>query len=345
MGGVDIYSLTLDELKSHLARLGEPAFRAKQIFEWLYLKKAASYAAMTSLPQPLRDKLVSAVPFPDIKVQARHKAADGTIKFLFGLADGQRIESVFIPTEKRGTICLSSQAGCKFGCQFCASGIGGFCRNLTAGEIMAQVLTVMREAAPKPVTHVVFMGTGEPFDNFDNVFKAIGLLNAAEGCNIAARRITVSTCGVIPGIERMAQVGLQVELCISLHAPNDEIRSSLMPVNKKYPLAQLLKACRAYAQKTNRQVTFEYVLIKDLTCSRAAARELSKLMRGWLAKVNLIVYNPVKEFSYKAPSKEEIRTFQADLEKAGVVCTLRSARGDDVSAACGQLRHSLGKEH
>ncbi len=337
----DIYSLSLDELARALVSFSEPAFRAKQIFDWLYVKKVHSFALISSLPKPLRDKLSEGIPFPVLKETARYKSADGTVKFVFELHDGQHIETVFIPTAKRGTLCLSSQAGCKFSCRFCASGLHGFRRDLTTGEIMAEVLAVMRAVAPKPVTHIVFMGTGEPFDNYDQVFKAIRSLNAKEGINIAARRITLSTCGIIPGIERMGTEGLQIELCVSLHAPNDAIRSTLMPINKKYPLKALLSACRQYARATGRQVTFEYILIKDLTCTRQAAEELSRLMKGWLAKVNLIVYNPVKEFTYSSPPASDVRMFQGVLEAAGVTCTLRSARGDDVSAACGQLRNVL----
>ncbi len=332
-------SLSLEELSRHLVSVGEPAFRAKQVFNWLYVKKATSFDAMSSLPKSLRDKLSAGLPFPALSEHSRHRSDDGTVKFLFELHDGQRIETVFIPTSKRGTLCVSSQAGCKFGCRFCASGIGGFKRNLSTGEIIGQVLHAMRTAAPKPITHIVFMGTGEPFDNYDQVFKAVRLLNHPDGLNIAARRITISTCGIIPGIERMAQEGLQVELCVSLHAPDDAVRARLMPVNAKYPLKELLAVCRRYAETTNRQVTFEYILIKDLTCTKTAAAALARLMKGWLSKVNLIRYNPVSEFTCQAPSMDEARVFQAALESAGVVCTLRSARGDDVSAACGQLRN------
>lgn len=336
----DILSLTSAELAAFLTTLGEKPFRSTQIFEWIYKKGALSYGAMSSLSKELRQQLNQQLPFPFLQEIERCVSTDGTAKFLWGLSDHEMIETVFIPTEKRTTLCISSQAGCKFGCRFCASGIGGWKRNLTTGEIIAQVLQVSAVMAPPSVTHIVFMGVGEPFDNYDNVMKAVRLLNGPDGFNIAARRITLSTCGVVPGIERFAKEGLQVELSVSLHAPNDELRSCLMPVNKKYPLKQLMSVCRRYAQETHRQVTFEYILIKELTSTSSAARELSRLMKGWLSKVNLIPCNPVKEFAYEPPSREEVLRFKSDLEAQGVICTLRTPRGRDVSAACGQLRHA-----
>ncbi len=335
----DILSLTQEELSAFLATLGEKTFRSLQIFEWLYKKNALSYEAMSSLSKGLRLQLNEQLPFPVLKELQRHVSTDGTTKFLWGLSDHEMIETVFIPTEKRATLCISSQAGCKFGCQFCASGIGGWKRNLTTGEIIGQVLRVKAAMAPLTITHIVFMGVGEPFDNYENVMKAVRLLNSETGFNIAARRITLSTCGVVPGIERFAKEGLQVELSVSLHAPNDELRSRLMPVNRKYPLKELMSACRTYAKETNRQVTFEYILIKDLTATAKAAEELAGLMKGWLSKVNLIPCNPVEEFAYAPPSREEAFRFKTDLESRGIICTMRTPRGRDVSAACGQLRH------
>ncbi len=337
----DICGMTLAELAGQLKSLGEPAYRAAQVFDWIYQKQAFSWEAMSSLPKGLRAKLAAQVPFPVLVQKDLQVAEDGTRKFLFELSDGQLIETVFIPTRRRATLCISSQAGCKFGCTFCASGLGGWKRDLTTGEIIAQVLWAVKACASEgDVTHIVFMGVGEPFDNYDNVLKAARLLNAPEACRIAARRITISTCGVVPGIERLMKEGLQIELSVSLHAAQDDVRSKLMPVNRKYPLEELMKACRTYAQKTNRQVTFEYILIKDVTCTETAARELSRIMRGWLSKVNLIVYNPVAEFPYRAPSKDEVAHFKWLLEKSGVVTTMRAPRGQDIAAACGQLRHA-----
>lgn len=338
----DICGLTLAELTAALKAMEEPAYRAVQVFDWVYKKRAFSWEEMTSLPKALREKLSLKLPFPVLQQKDLRVSEDGSRKFLFALHDGQLIETVFIPTKKRATLCISSQAGCKFGCSFCASGIGGWKRDLTTGEIIAQVLWATRACADEAdVTHIVFMGVGEPFDNYENVMKAVRLLNAPEALQIAARRITISTCGVIPGIRRFGKEGIQVELSVSLHASNDELRTKLMPVNRKYPLKELMDECRFYAKDTNRQVTFEYILIKDLTCTQRAADELYRFLKGWLCKVNLIAYNPVGEFPYKTPSRDDILSFQDSLTRRGIITTLRTPRGKDVAAACGQLRHSL----
>jgi 23S rRNA (adenine2503-C2)-methyltransferase len=337
----DVCSLTLAELTARLKVLREPAYRAAQIFDWIYKKNKFSWEEMSSLPKPLRQKLSLEIPFPVLIQKDVRVSTDGTRKFLFQLFDGQLIETVFIPTKKRATLCISSQAGCKFGCRFCASGIGGWKRNLTTGEILAQVVEAMRICADEAeITHIVFMGVGEPFDNYENVMKAVRLLNAPEAFQIAARRITISTCGVVPGIKRMALEDLQIELSVSLHASNDDVRSEIMPVNRRHRLNELMNTCRAYAKDTNRQVTFEYILIKDLTCTQKAADELCHLLKGWLCKINLIAYNPVVEFSYKAPSKDDITRFKETLEKRGIIVTFRMPRGEDIAAACGQLRNT-----
>ncbi|NLE64460.1 MAG: 23S rRNA (adenine(2503)-C(2))-methyltransferase RlmN [Elusimicrobia bacterium] len=340
---MDILSLSVEELSAHLVGEGHPAYRARQVFEWIYHKQIVDPTLMTSLPKPLRDLLGGHLPFPVLIEGQRQVSRDGTIKFLWELSDGQRIESVFIPMRGHATLCISSQAGCKFGCGFCASGLGGWKRNLSTGEIIAQVLQAMRAVRPQIITHIVFMGVGEPFDNAENVFKAVRILNAPEAFGIAARRITISTCGVVPGIKAMAQSGLQLELSVSLHASNDRLRSCLMPVNKKYPLKDLIAACREYALKTRRQVTFEYIGIRDLTCTPRAAQELSGLLQGWLCKVNLIPYNPVAEFPFQPAAEEERTGFERALRSAGVPVTHRTPRGRDISAACGQLRHGLQK--
>jgi len=336
----NILDLSLDDLTARFAGWNEPAFRAKQVFEWIYHKNAVSYSAMTTLSKGLRDKVSAELPFPVLKEEARRVSTDGTTKFLWSLEDGQRIETILIPMEEHNTLCISSQSGCKFACRFCASGLGGWKRNLTCGEIVGQVLNA-RRLAGKPITHVVFMGIGEPFDNYDNVMKAVRLLNAKEGFNIAARRITISTCGIIAGIKQLAGEGLQIELSVSLHASNDEVRHELMPVNRKNPLKELLAVCRSYAKATGRQVTFEYILIKDLTLTEKAAQELGRLLSGWLCKVNLIAYNPVPEFPYQAPSRNEVHDFKRMLEARGIHATFRTPKGRDIEAACGQLRNSL----
>lgn len=336
---MDICSLTLEALRTRLVALGHPAYRAGQVFEWVYQKKAPSYELMSSLPAPLREALAREFPFPHIEEKKVLRSADGTGKFLWAMHDGESVETVFIPMEDHNTLCISSQAGCKFGCKFCASGLGGWKRNLTTGEIMGQVLAAARRVAPLRITHIVFMGTGEPFDNYDEVMQAVRLMNAPEALNIAARRITISTSGVVPGIRRFSGEGRQIELSVSLHAASDRLRDELMPVNKKYPLKELMAVCREHAKKTGRQVTFEYILIKGKNCAAEDARQLGKMLKGWLAKVNLIPYNENQEFPFKAPVRAEVDQFRAWLEAEGVHTTLRSPRGTDISAACGQLRH------
>ncbi|MBF0570200.1 MAG: 23S rRNA (adenine(2503)-C(2))-methyltransferase RlmN [Candidatus Omnitrophica bacterium] len=336
----DILSCSLSELSDRLVALGEPAYRAKQVFEWIYRKGALDHETMTSLPKGLRDKLAAQAPFPILKEKKVQKSGDGTAKFLWELRDGQAIETVFIPMEDHNTLCISSQAGCKFGCGFCASGLGGWKRNLDCGEIIGQILQVRRAVHPKPVTHIVFMGVGEPFDNYDNVLKAVRLMNAKEGLEIGARRITISTCGVVPGIKKLVGEGLQIELSVSLHASSDRLRDELMPVNRKYPLKELMSACRGYAEETGRQVTFEYILIKGKTCNEKNADELKGLLRGWLCKINLIACNPVKEFACEPPVRSEIENFLRMLEVRGIHATFRTPRGRDIAAACGQLRHA-----
>ncbi len=341
---MDICSLTLEELTARLVSLGHPAYRAAQVFDWVYQKKAPAYEGMSSLPAPLREVLAREFPFPYIVEKKTLRSADGTCKFLWSMQDGECIETVFIPMEDHNTLCISSQAGCRFACRFCASGLGGWKRSLTTGEILGQVLAAGRRVAPERISHIVFMGTGEPFDNYDNVIKAVRLMNAPEGLNVAARRITISTAGLVPGIRRFSEEGKQIELSVSLHASNDRLREELMPVNRKYPLPELMKACRDHAKKTGRQVTFEYILIKGKNCSTDNARELGRLLKGWLAKVNLIPYNENQEFPFKAPTRAGVDRFRALLEAEGVHTTLRAARGTDIAAACGQLRHESKKD-
>ena len=245
---------------------------------------------------------------------------------------------MLIPVKDRLTACLSSQAGCPFSCGFCASGIAGFKRNLQVSEITGQLLEIDYTLKDSAVTNVVFMGTGEPLDNYENVLKAIRIINASQGFNIGARRITISTCGIIPGIKRLSAEGLQIELSVSLHAADDNTRARLMPVNKKYPLKNLISACKDYAALTKRQVTFEYVLIKGLNCSKEAADNLVRLLTGWECKVNLLVYNPVQEFPYQPADEGEIEFFIWLLRKQRIMVTMRRSRGKDIDGACGQLR-------
>jgi len=338
----DIRNLSFEELVRYCASIGEKEFRATQIFEWIYKKGVSSFDRMRTLSPPLRQKLSQEFDLKPLAISKKQVAEDGTTKFLFELGDREKIETVVIPTATRTTVCISTQAGCKFGCKFCASGIGGWARNLTCAEILTQILHAKEEAGKhqKPLSHIVCMGTGESFDNYDNLLKALRIVNDARGIHIGARRITLSTVGLIPEIMRFSKENFQVELAISLHGYNDASRSRLMPVNRKYPFTELIQACRQYIQLTHRQITFEYILIKEITCTQEAARELAKHLKGMICKVNLIPYNPVQEFPYQPPSREEMRGFQRRLEAFGVHATLRTPRGREIAAACGQLRHS-----
>lgn len=335
---IDIRNYLFSELEDVLRSWNEPDYHARQIFNWLYNKGVNSFSDMTNLSTPLRQRLKEGFTICGLNLSEIQESKDGTAKFLFKLDDGSLIESVLIPAQNRNTVCISTQVGCKYSCVFCASGLGGFKRNLYAWEIVLQIIEIIRYRRGKKITHIVFMGTGEPFDNYDNVLRAIRIINAKEGLNIGARRITISTSGVIPGIKKLAKEALQVELSVSLHAPEDKIRSQLMPVNKKYPLAELILACKNYAFITKRQVTFEYVLIKGVNSSIDAAHKLARLMSGWNSKVNLLIYNPICEFSFEPPENSEVLLFLKQLKKARVTATIRKSRGKDIQGACGQLR-------
>jgi 23S rRNA (adenine2503-C2)-methyltransferase len=335
MSDNNIKGLGLEEIEQVLASWGEPRFRARQIFAWLYRKKASGFEQMSDLPQGLRELLKEKFCFSCLRLVRSVRSRDNTEKFLFQLKDKNLIEAVIIPAEGRVTGCISTQAGCKFSCRFCASGASGFKRNLSCAEIIEQALFL--DKAKKP-THIVFMGTGEPLDNYDNVIKAARLINSKPGLNIGARRITISTCGVIPGIERLAKEGLQIELSVSLHAADDKTRSLLVPVNRKYPLKALLGACKEYIRKTNRQVTFEYVLIKGLNSALPDAQKLCTILDNLNCKVNLIPCNPIRELKVEPPNKLEILMFKDCLARHGLKVTLRRPRGQDIEAACGQLR-------
>lgn len=342
----DIRDLSFDELSRYFEASGEKLFRAGQVWQWIYEKGVWSFDAMSNLPQGLRDRLKQDFKFGPNKIAVKDVSEDGTTKFLFDLYDKEKIESVLIPTDTRTTACVSTQAGCKFGCRFCASGIGGWSRNLTSGEIITQLLHVREESLKhkRPLSNIVFMGTGEPLDNFENLMKAIRVINSPQGLNIGARHITISTVGLVPKIKELAKQGLQVELAISLHGYDNESRNVLMPVNKKYPFSELIDACREYVKLTNRQITFEYILIKDVTCTEKAVQSLSKAFRGIICKMNLIPYNPVAEFGHQPPTKMEMLAFRSALGKHGIHATVRMPRGRDISAACGQLRHERSED-
>jgi len=336
----DIRDLSLEELAFYLKTVDAEPFRARQIFEWIYQKGAWSFEAMTNVPKELRERLKKGFILKANAITQKITSADGTVKFLFCLHDGEKIESVLIPTQSRTTACISTQAGCKFGCKFCASGIGGWKRDLSCAEIVTQVLHLKEEArqTKRPLSHIVFMGTGEPLDNFINLMKAVRIINSDQGINIGARHITISTVGVVPKIKELAQEGLQVELAVSLHGYDNPSRNVLMPVNRKYPFDELIAACRGYVRQTGRQITFEYILIKDVTCTDHAAANLKKAFKGIICKMNLIPYNPVSEFDHQTPSREEMLKFKNSLEASGIHATIRTPRGKDVNAACGQLR-------
>ncbi len=327
----------MEELKEVLVSWKEPAFRAGQVFSWIYQKRVCDFGKMSNLPAGLKARLDEDFSLFSLELTAAQESSDGTRKLLFKLENSKFIEAVSIPTEKRLTGCISSQAGCKFACVFCASGLLGFKRNLSSAEILDEVL-YLKDNSSQPLTHIVFMGTGEPLDNYDNVLRAIRIINSDYAFNIGARRITISTCGIIPGIKKLAREGLQVELSVSLHAADDNIRDKLMPVNKKYPLKDLFTALRQYVEKTNRQVTFEYILAKGINSDLPSARKLCKIVQGLDCKVNLIPINPQKEIGLEPPAKPDILFFRDALIKSGVPVTLRKPRGQDIEAACGQLR-------
>lgn len=338
---------TAGDLEALLRDLGEPRFRGAQVRQWVFRRGVTDPAAMTDLPRALRERLGATARASLARVREVRRSRDGTAKALLAVQGPGRppaaVESVLIPEDGRLTLCVSSQAGCAVGCPFCASGQGGLVRNLGPEEIAGQVLWAWQYAGRRP-THVVFMGMGEPMANFPSVRAAIDLLRGPGGFGIAARRLTVSTAGHVPGIRRLAEEpGLQVGLAVSLHAPDDCLRNRLVPLNRAYPLAELLQACRQYTAATRRRVTFEYVLLRGVNDSLPQARALAGLVRGMLGHVNLIPYNPVPGLNFEAPSPEGISRFARTLQDLGVTVTVRWSRGADIEAACGQLRAAEGR--
>lgn len=333
-----LYDLTLPELTAWVTAHGAEPYRARQLFQALYQRAIASLDEATDLPKPFRQEVAREFSVATMTPVETQQSNDGTRKWLAKLSDGQFIETVLIPTELRNTVCVSTQVGCAYGCAFCASGQQGFRRNLTAGEIIQQVLQVQRAVHPRHVTNIVFMGMGEPMANYDQLLKAIRILNAPEGLSIGARKITISTVGLVPMIERLANEGLQVELSVSLHAPTNVLRDRMMPVNQKYPISQLMAACRAYAEATKRLITFEYILIDQVNDHQQEAIQLAGILKGLLCKVNLIPCHPTPGASWQRPSMTRMVAFERILHKAGIPCTLRRSRGLDIDGACGQLR-------
>lgn len=344
---LDLLNLNKDELLCFIASFGEPTYRAAQIEHWLYREFVTDFDAMTNLPTDLRARLRKGARIGMPRVSAAHVSADTlTRKVLLELDDGQTIEAVLMlyPETARHTVCISTQVGCPIGCPFCATGQAGYVRNLTAGEIVAQVLHFARAIRPHVLTNIVIMGMGEPLMNFDATWQAIESFTDSGRLGWGARRITVSTAGIVPGIERLARKRLQVNLAISLHAPDDALRNVLVPLNRKYPLREVMGAARTYAAQTHRRVTFEYALMDGVNDSPAQARALARLLRGMLCHVNLIPLNPTNASPYRRSPEARVLAFEKILCDAGIPTTLRVERGIEISAGCGQLRQSTKRE-
>lgn len=340
MEKADLKSMDVSELEGFLAELGEPRFRAKQLFDWLHAKQVDSFAEMTNLSKALREKLEERARLCGVRlVQRLCSQEDETRKYLFALENGSVIESVFMKYEHGNTVCISTQAGCRMGCTFCASTLEGVERSLTAGEMLSQVYVIQKDCGER-IHGVVLMGSGEPLDNYEQVLKFLRLINDEKGQNMGQRHITLSTCGLVERIYDLAEEGLQITLAVSLHAPNDAIRNRTMPISRKYPMERLLQACRDYAEKTKRRITFEYAMIHGLNDSDAQALELAEKLRTMLCHVNLIPVNDVKERDYVKSSDERVRRFARILQQNGVETTVRRRLGSDINAACGQLRRS-----
>ncbi len=341
---MNLKSLTQQELADILKELGQPGFRAKQVYTWLH-KGVRSYDEMTNLPKNLRDVLAEKYPINAPKVVRKQESRrDGTIKYLWELSDGNCVETVLMRYHYGNTVCISTEVGCRMGCAFCASTIGGLVRRLEPFEMLDEVLFTQIDSG-LPVSHIVLMGIGEPLDNFDNVMRFLELVNSPDSMNISMRHISLSTCGLVPKIDELAKRKLQISLAISLHGPNNEIRNQIMPVNKAYPIDELLDACRRYYAATSRRIHFEYAMIDGVNDSEENAKELLRRLKGLPAHINMIPLNHVEESPLKPSSKAAIARFQKILEDGGVTATIRRTLGGDIDASCGQLRrkHINGK--
>ena len=334
----DILSMSLEELKDFTVSLGEKSYRAGQLYRWLHLECAMTYDEMTNLPAGFRRELEEAAPLRRASIEIKQVSGiDGTRKYLFRLADGNYIESVLMSYEHGLSVCVSSQVGCRMGCRFCASTIGGRIRDLTAGEILSQVEQIGKDAGER-ISHVVIMGTGEPLDNYANVVRFVRLLTDENGLNISQRNVTLSTCGLVPEIRALAEEDLSINLALSLHAPTDELRKTIMPIANKYSLDEVLPAMDLYYEKTGRRLTFEYSLIRGVNDTDACVSGLAKRLRGKNALINLIPVNPVRERSFRETTRAETAAFKKKLEKNGLHVTIRREMGRDIDGACGQLR-------
>ena len=332
----DIKSMTLAEIEAEMKSLGQPKFRAGQIFDWLQKRCVTSFDEMTNLSKELRSLLVDGYYIANCEIEDRFDSKlDETVKYLFRLNDGECIESVLMKYEHGWSICISSQVGCRMGCKFCASTIGGLVRSLTASEMLSQIMTAQKDRGIR-ISNIVMMGIGEPFDNYENIVRFLTLVGDEKGLNIGMRHISLSTCGRVDGIRRFMELDSQITLSVSLHAPNDRIRNTMMPINKKWNVAELISSCRDYFNRTGRRISFEYALIKGVNDSRECADELIKLLKGLVCHVNLIPVNKVKENSYE--KSDRVREFCNYLNQNGMNATVRRTLGSDISASCGQLR-------
>lgn len=340
MEKIDIKSLNYDELADYIVSIGEKKFRAAQLYSWMHEKLACSYDEMTNISDKLKKVLKEITLYTCLEpVRVQESQIDGTKKYLFRLYDGNLIESVFMRYHHGNSVCISSQVGCKMGCRFCASTLNGCVRNLEPSEMLDQIYRIQSLTGER-VSNIVIMGSGEPMDNYDNVVKFLGLINSDKGLNISQRNITVSTCGLVPRIKQLAELKLQITLAISLHAPNDELRKTMMPIAYTYSIEQIMDACRYYLSQTARRISFEYSLVKGVNDSPECARQLIKLVHGMNCHINLIPVNPIKERDYEQSEKNSIHNFKEILEKAGVNVTIRREMGRDIDGACGQLRQN-----
>ena len=344
MEKIDILSLSPETLGQYLAEMGEPKFRAKQLFSWLHQKQVTDFAQMTTLSLQLRQKLNEKFCINRLNIARKlASSADDTVKYLYELPDGNFVETVLMDYHHGKSLCISTQVGCRMGCKFCASTLAGLVRSLTPAEMLDEIYTLTRESGQR-VSNVVLMGIGEPLDNFENVMKFMRILSSPQGYNLSLRHLSLSTCGLVDRIYELAEQKLGLTLSISLHAPNDAIRSQTMPINKRYNIEELLGACRYYFEKTGRRISFEYALIEGVNDEIAHANELADRLKGMAAHVNLIPVNPVKERGFKRGSRQRIEAFQKALEQRGVNATVRRELGADINAACGQLRREYDQQ-
>lgn len=334
----DIKSMTVDELKNIVSDLGEKPFVARQIYEWLHAKMAVDYDEMTNLSKSLREKLAAGYPLAAASIErVQESKIDGTKKYLFKMADGNFVESVWMRYKHGNSVCISSQIGCRMGCKFCASTLGGLTRNLNAGEMLEQIYAITRDTKER-VSNIVVMGMGEPLDNYEELVRFLQMISDEHGLNISARNITVSTCGIVPRIYDLAKENFAITLALSLHAPNDEKRQEMMPISKQYPLEEVIEACRYYFKQTGRRLTFEYSLAAGVNDTLDEAGQLAALLKGINGHVNLIPMNPVRERKYIQSNSENVVNFKNKLEKCGINVTIRREMGRDIDGACGQLK-------